>query len=95
MNQEFLVVVGSVLTLFLLMAVGYGLKKKDILTSSMLPKLSTILLYIVSPAIILDCFQVERSAALDYQLMVGGMALVGTYVLSAVFSGVSQAGCRP
>ncbi len=86
MNQEFLVVVGSVLTLFLLMAVGYGLKKKDILTSSMLPKLSTILLYIVSPAIILDCFQVERSAALDYQLMVGGMALVGTYVLYILLS---------
>ena len=70
MNQEFLVVVGSVLTLFLLMAVGYGLKKKDILTSSMLPKLSTILLYIVSPAIILDCFQMYAVIAVQPAIIV-------------------------
>lgn len=81
MAQEFLVVIGSVLTLFLLMGMGYGLAKGNILTQDMLPKLSTLLLYVVCPAIVIDCFQVQRSPQLDRQLLVSGVALVGTYVV--------------
>lgn len=86
MAQEFFVVTGSVLTLFLIMGVGYGLAKWKILTQDMLPKLSTLLLYVVCPAIIIDCFQVERSPQLDRQLLVAGVALVGTYVLNMVLA---------
>lgn len=84
MLGNFLVVTQSVLTLFLIMGVGYVLVKLGILASSTLPQLSKVLLYVVAPAIMIDCFQVERTPELDRQLLVAGVALTGTYLLYMV-----------
>lgn len=81
MIQDAMVVTGSVLTLFLLMGVGYTLVKLGMLSEITLPQLSKILLYVVTPAIMIDCFQVERTPELDHMLFLAGSALVGTYVL--------------
>ena len=81
MVQDLMVVTESVLTLFLVMAVGYTLVKLGVLTESTLPQLSKLLLYVVTSSIMIDCFQVERTPELDHLLLVAGGALVATYVL--------------
>lgn len=81
MLQDLSVVLGSVLSLFLMMGVGYALARGKVLRQEVLPQLSKLLLYVVCPAIVIDCFQVERTEAVDRQLVVAGVALVGTYLL--------------
>lgn len=84
MMQDISLVTGSVLTLFLVMGVGYALAKLGILAQSTLPQLSKILLYVVTPAIMVDSFQVERTQELDQQLLEAVGVLVGTYLLYMV-----------
>ncbi len=84
MMQDISLVTGSVLTLFLVMGVGYALAKLGMLAQSTLPQLSKILLYAVTPAIMVDCFQVERTLEMDRQLLEAGGVLVGIYLLYIV-----------
>ena len=81
MMQDISLVTGSVLTLFLVMAVGYALARMGILAQSTLPQLSKTLLYVVTTAIMVDCFQVQRTQQLDQQLLEAGLVLVGIYLL--------------
>ena len=79
------VVGGSVLTLFLLMGVGFFLGKRELLSRQTLAQLSTLLLYIVSPAIMIDTFLAEeRNAPTLQQLLVAGAVLAATYALNMV-----------
>ncbi len=80
------VVGGSVLTLFLLMTVGFVLGKRGMLTGGTLSQTSQLLLYVVTPAIIMDSFAMERTPALDRQLLIAGAALAGTYGLYMLLS---------
>lgn len=80
------VVAGSVLTLFLLMSVGFFFVKKGMLSDETLSQLSQALLYVFAPAVMIDTFQVKRAAALDHELFTAFFALVGTYVLYMLFS---------
>ncbi len=82
------VVGGSVLTLFLLMAVGFALGKWGLLTGQTLSQTSQLLLRVVTPAIIIDSFDMERTPALDRQLLTAGVALAGTYALYMLLSTV-------
>ncbi|HIT32454.1 MAG TPA: AEC family transporter [Candidatus Enterenecus stercoripullorum] len=82
------VVGGSVLTLFLLMAVGFVLGKWGLLTGQTLSQMSQLLLRVVTPAIIIDSFAMERTSALDRQLLTAGAALAGTYALYMLLSTV-------
>lgn len=85
MLNDLLVVVGSVLTLFLIMAVGYFLGKRKLLTRETLSQLSTVLLYIVAPALMIDTFLAqERTADTVRSLLIAAAALVGTYALNAL-----------
>lgn len=59
MLQNLLVVTGQVITLFLMMAVGYALVRLGKLTDLGLGQMSTLLLYVVSPCLVLDAFQQE------------------------------------
>ena len=58
MLQELLVVAGSVLTLFLLMSVGFIFGKKGFLSENTLSRLSKLLLTAVIPATMVNVFQV-------------------------------------
>ena len=81
MLQQLQVVGGSVLTLFLLMAVGFFFGKREPLTNEVLSRLSAVLLNAVIPATMIAAFQVERDNQVDRQLLVSFAALAGTYAL--------------
>ena len=85
MLYDLLVVVGSVLTLFLIMAVGYVLGKKKLLARETLSQMSTVLLYVVAPALMIDTFLAqERTADTIRSLLIAAAALAGTYALNAL-----------
>lgn len=85
MLNDLLTVGGSVLTLLLLMAVGFILTKKGMLTKPTLSQLSKMLLYIVCPAIMIDSLIAEeRSGETVRALLIAGAVLVGTYVLNMI-----------
>lgn len=86
MLQDIQVVGGSVLTLFLMMAVGFFFGKKGMLTGQALSQVSKILLYVVTPCIMITSFQVERTPAAVRELLISAAALVGTYVLYMVLA---------
>lgn len=86
MLQEILVVAGSVLTLFLLMSVGFLFGKKGLLSDGTLSQMSRLLLTAVIPATMIDVFQVERSRSVDGQLIVSLLALAGVYLLYIALS---------
>ena len=73
MLQNILIVAGQVATLFLMMAVGFILGKLGKLTSNGLSQMSFILLYIVSPCLIIECFQVEATPSLLRELGTGAL----------------------
>ena len=88
MLDAFLVVGGGVLTLFLLMAVGFVFGRLGLLADSTLSQMSGILLNVVIPATMIATFEVERTAEVDRQLLASFAALAGTYALYMVGSGL-------
>ena len=81
MLQQLQVVGGSVLTLFLLMAVGFVFGRLGLLSDNTLSQMSRILLNAVVPAAMIAAFQAERTAEADRQLLASFAALAGTYAL--------------
>lgn len=86
MLQEFLVVGGSVLTLFLLMSVGFVFGRMGLLSGETLSQVSRILLYVVTPCILITSFEVERTPDSQGQLLTALAAMAGLYVLYMVLS---------
>ena len=85
MINELQIVGGSVLTLFLMMAVGFILGKKRMLSNETLSQMSKVLLCIAVPCIMVDTFLAEKCNKETVQgLLIAGAALVGTYVLNMV-----------
>ena len=85
MLNDLMTVGGSVLTLLLLMAVGFFLAKKGMLAKAALSQLSKMLLYIVCPAIMIDSLIAEeRNGETVRALLIAGAVLVGTYVLNMI-----------
>lgn len=86
MLESVQVVVGSVLTLFLLMAVGFFLGRRELLSRQTLSQMSTLLLYVVSPAIMISTLLAEpNNAQTVRQLLMAGGALAGTFALNMLF----------
>lgn len=86
MLQNLQVVAGSVLTLFLLMGVGFFFGKKGMLSEETLSQLSRLLLYVVTPSIMITSFEVERTPENTRQLLMAAAALAGTYALYMALS---------
>lgn len=86
MLQNFLVVGGSVLTLFLLMSVGFIFGRMGLLSGETLSQVSRILLYVVTPCIMINSFEVERTPASQSQLVMALAVMAGLYVLYMVLS---------
>lgn len=85
MLNDLMTVGGSVLTLLLLMAVGFFLAKKGMLAKAALSQLSKMLLYIVCPAIMIgSLIAEERNGETVRALLIAGAVLVGTYVLNMI-----------
>ena len=79
--NNLLVVAGQVVTLFLLMGVGFFLFKKSRLSSETLGQLSFLLLYIVIPCVIIDSMQVEPDEALLRNMLLMFLLTGGYYVV--------------
>lgn len=88
MLTQIQVVAGSVLTLFLMMAVGFVFGKLRLLSAGTLGQMSKLLLYVVCPAIMVDTFLArEPDAGTMLQIAISGAVLVGTYALNALLIG--------
>lgn len=79
MLESLLTVAGQVVTLFLMMAIGFALVQFGMLTEVGLSQMSTLLLYIVAPCIIIKSFQQDGLPSLAV-LGVSALAL-GSYYL--------------
>lgn len=88
MLDAFLVVGGSVLTLFLLMSVGFGFGRAGLLSKEALSQVSRILLYVVTPCIMLTSFEVERTPESQGQLLSSLAVMAGVYALYMLLSAV-------
>lgn len=60
MLSNLLTVTGQVATLFLMMAVGFVLGRAGKMTEAGRSQMSYLLLYIVCPCVMVDCFLVEQ-----------------------------------
>lgn len=84
MLEHFLVVLGQVTTLFLLMGIGFFLGKTNRLSLVGTGEMSFLLMYIVTPCIIVDSFQTDWEGDTLHTLAVGTAALAvcyGVYIL--------------
>ena len=86
MIQALLVVGGSVLTLFLLMAVGFVFGRMGLLSGETLSQVSRILLYVVIPSIMITSFEVERTPESQGQLLNALAVMVGVSVVDMALS---------
>ena len=86
MLEAFSVVGGSVLTLFLLMSAGFLFGRLGLLSGETLSQVSRILLYVVTPSIMITSFEVERTPASQGQLVSALAAMTGVYVVYMLLS---------
>lgn len=84
MLERFIVVLGQVMTLFLLMGVGFGMGKLGKISPHSTVEMSTLLLYVVTPCIIINSFQTDYDPAVLRTLGLGAVCLVGCYAIYAV-----------
>ena len=88
MLEHFLVVLGQVTTLFLLMGIGFFLGKTGRLSLVGTGEMSFLLMYIVTPCIIVGSFQTDWEGDTLRTLAVGTAALAvcyGVYILISLF----------
>lgn len=82
-----LLVAGQVLTLFLLMAVGFFFTRRKTLTAETLSRMSTLLMYVVSPCVVIHSLtQTQCTPDLVRSVLLTLAASVVFYVLAAVLS---------
>lgn len=84
MLERFIVVLGQVMSLFLLMGVGFGMGKLGKISAHGTREFSTLLLYVVTPCIIIDSFQTDYDPALLRTLGLGVVCQMVCYALYAV-----------
>ncbi|MCI9263594.1 MAG: AEC family transporter [Oscillospiraceae bacterium] len=84
MVERFFVVLGQVMTLFLLMGVGFGLGRVGKISGHGTTEFSALLLYVVTPCIIIDSFQTDYDPALLQTLGMGVACQCVCYGLYAV-----------
>ena len=87
MLNDFLVVAGQVLILFLMMGVGFFLARRGHLDDHALSQLSYLLLYIVAPCVVIDALlKAENSPELTHSILLCTVALLLTYAVNMVLS---------
>jgi len=98
MLEQFGIVLGQILTLILLMGVGFVLEKIGKLERTGTGEMSALLMDVVTPCVIVDAFQVSCDAELLRTLGLGTLAVAGCYggyiALSSLFFRQSEAGFR-
>ena len=86
MLNYFLTVVSQVITLFLLMAVGYVLGRMGRIDKAGCAQFTFLLLYIVTPCVIVDTMQVQLEDSLLRELGLGLLLTLGLYLCYSLFA---------
>ena len=84
---EYLLMVSSqVGTMFLMMAAGFALAKRRLLTQAAIPQMTNLLLTVVLPCMLVDSMQIERTPALLGSMGYTSLLAAGLYVLYCLLS---------
>ena len=86
MVDYLLMVSSQVGTMFLMMAAGFALAKRGLITQAALPQLTNLLLTAVLPCMLVDSMQIERTPALLGAMGYGALLVAGLYVLYCLLS---------
>ena len=87
MFKDLLIVAGQVLTLFLMMGVGFFLARRGRLDDRGLSQMSCLLLYIVAPCVVVDALlKTENSPELARSILLCAAALLLTYAVNILLS---------
>ena len=86
MLSELLIVVGQVVTLFLMMGVGFVLAKKGWFSRETSNQCTQLILYVVGPCIIITKLQIEASAAVVHTMLMAALGMALTYVVMVPLS---------
>lgn len=78
------IVSGSVFTLFLMMAVGFFLAKKKLLTRETQSQMSSLLLKVVAPCIMIGSLQIDRTPEILGSMAAALAVFAATYALSGL-----------
>ncbi|MDR0862377.1 MAG: AEC family transporter [Oscillospiraceae bacterium] len=88
MLTNLLTVAGQVLTLFIMMAAGFVLKKLKKLTQPAQSQIMFILLYVVSPCLIINSMQLEPTASAWRDMGFAALGCIIYFVISIIPSGI-------
>ena len=83
MLSNLIIVSGQVLTLFLLMGTGFVLRKKEKFTQTTQSQLGYLLMYVVTPCLIVDSLQIEQTGEI---LRETGLATIASCIFFAIGS---------
>jgi len=86
MLQNLQIVASQVLTLFLLMSVGFALRKIRRLSDNTLTQLTFLLLYVVAPSLIITSFQLERTAETFAEIGITALAVAAYFSIGIALS---------
>jgi len=86
MVDYLLMVSSQVGTMFLMMAAGFALAKRGLLTQAAIPQMTNLLLTVVLPCMLVDSMQIERTPALLGSMGYTSLLVAGLYVLYCLLS---------
>ena len=81
MISELLIVVGQVVTLFLMMGVGFVLAKKGWFSRETSSQCTQLVLYVVGPCVIITKLQIQASAEVVHTMLMAALGMALTYVV--------------
>lgn len=84
MAENLTVVTQQVATLFLMMGVGFVLFRRGSLDGAGIAQMTHLLLYVVTPCIVINSLQSAWDAALLHNLLLGAALLISAYLLYAL-----------
>ena len=84
MLERFSVVLFQVITLFIMMGVGFAMGKTKLITQKGTTEMSSILINVACPALILNTFQMDWDVPFLKTLGSGFLAMLGCYILFAI-----------
>ena len=82
MIESFITVVQQVIILFVLISIGFGLTKKKLFSEKTIAELTTFILYLVTPCVIIESFNRPFDAEMLNALLLSFLAAIVVHVLS-------------
>ena len=86
MITNYLIVAGNIVTLFLMMLVGFFLKRSGKLGDETLSQITYLLLFIVTPCVEIQAFQIERTAENARYMLYVTAVILGLFTLYALIT---------